>query len=125
MQDHTQAPNPGAGRPSGRPAPSGTPLDDLADDPTSSAYLKITTLGPTTVEAHGTVPLICVTGILGAVVIAYIAAADAPADDLIWFLGLAVIDLLLTGLVILRLTRIRHTPHDERPPRSTGPGGPR
>jgi len=75
-----------------------------AEDPSSSAYLKISTLGSTTVEARGTVPLICVAGILGAVVTAYIAA-HAPEHDLSWFLGLAAAELALAGAVIFRITR--------------------
>lgn len=74
------------------------------DDPTAHAYLKITTLGPTTVEARGTVPLICVAGIFGAVAIAYIGA-QGPAGALQWFLGLAAAELALVGLVIFRVTR--------------------
>jgi hypothetical protein len=106
MQDDVaSATRQSAQRGSGRVAQGGEPTDDLADNPTSSAYLKITTVGPTTVEARGTVPLICVSGILGAVAIAYIAAAYGPRGELIWFLGLAAIELVLAGLVILRVTR--------------------
>lgn len=81
------------------------PPDDGVDAPTEAAYLKLTTIGSTTVEVRGTVPLICVASILGAVAVAYIGANYAPAADMAWFLGLAAIVLTLSGLVVLRITR--------------------
>jgi hypothetical protein len=101
--------------PSQVPVPEGQPdrpeeptrANSPTEDPTSSAYLKVTTLGPTTVEARGTVPLIFVAGILGAVVTVYFAA-HASARDLVWFLGLAGGQLALAGAVIFRVTRRTH-----------------
>ena len=73
------------------------------DDPTAHASLEII-LGPTSVKARGTVPVICIAGIFGAVATAWVGAYGS-ASDLIWFIGLAAGELALAGLVIFRLTR--------------------
>jgi hypothetical protein len=99
------------------PAPA-APGNGGLEAPTSSAHLKVS-LGPAKVIAHGIVPVTetrmfittlgmtvtGVTGIVGAVITAYVAAVYAPPDALGWFMGLALAELGLALAVVLRIAR--------------------
>jgi hypothetical protein len=57
------------------------------------------------VEAQGTVPLICVIGVLGAVATAYVAATRASGHGVVLLVALAAAELVLAATVIFRITR--------------------
>jgi hypothetical protein len=76
-------------------------------DPTSAAFLKITIIGNTSVEARGQVPMTAAVGIGGifsAVVTSYLSVL-APSRALLWFLGLAAAELAVAILTIIRIPK--------------------
>ncbi|HET6187465.1 MAG TPA: hypothetical protein VFE59_10740 [Trebonia sp.] len=93
-------------------------------DPSASAHMVIKSV-PVTVEATGSVPAsdapavfatlgitaVGMTGIMGALMTAYVAAGHAPASVLPWFVGLALGQLALALAVIIRIGRRAHKVH--------------
>lgn len=123
-----------------------TPGNGSLEAPTSSAHLEVS-LWPAKVTAGGIVPVsetrvfittlgmtvTGITGILSAVVTAYVAAVYAPPDMLGWFLGLAVAELGLALAVVLRIARrdpiapashTRATPGPQAKPKPAAPPPP-
>jgi len=121
---HPQA-TPGPGRPEQSP-PTAT---GSAGDLTPAAHLKIATFGPTRIEAGvpaGQTPTLLMsmtgmTGIAGAVVTAWVGAVHVPAHYLGGFLGLAVAELALAFVVILRITRCERGAQDHEAPSLPAP----
>lgn len=93
-------------------------------DPSASAHMVIKSV-PVTVEARGSVPAsdapavfatlgitaVGMTGIMGALMTAYVAAEHAPANVLPWFVGLALAQLSVAVTVIIRISRRAHQAH--------------
>lgn len=90
-------------------------------DPTASAEMEIKSV-PVTLRAKGSFPAsdapavfatlsmtaVGVTGIMSALMTAYVAAEHAPASLMPWFVGLAAAQLAVAASVIFRIGRRSH-----------------
>lgn len=96
-------------------------------DPSASAHMVIKSM-PLTVEAKGIFPAgdapvifaalaisaVGMTGIVGALMTAYVAAEHAPANMLAWFVGLGMAQLGVAVAVIFWIGRRAHSKHPRR-----------